>query len=72
MSYNCEAPNNFFSTFSTWSFLILTLIFLLGALISFLTGASFVIIVNWVLDFSQSLLNSNRQRINTQEVFRLV
>ena len=72
MSYNCEASNKFFSAFSTWSFLILTLIFLLGALISFLTGASFVIIVNWVLDFSQSLLHSNRQRINAQEVFRLV
>ena len=72
MSYNCEVSNSFFSAFSTWSFFIFTLIFLLGALISFLTGASFVIIVNWVLDFSQSLFHSNRQRIPNQEVFRLV
>ena len=72
MSYNCEVFNNFFSTFSTWSFLFFSLIFLLGASISFLTGASFVVIINWVLDFSQSFLHSNRQRANTQEVFRLV
>ena len=49
-----------------------SLILILGALISFITGASCGIIINWVLDFSQSFLHSNRQRSHTQEVFRLV
>ena len=49
-----------------------TLILILGALISFDTGASLCIIVNWVLDFSQGLLHSNRQKFYTQEVFHLV
>ena len=49
-----------------------SLILILGALLSFITGASCGIIINWVLDFSQSLLHSNRQRTNTQEVSRLV
>ena len=48
------------------------LILILGALISFITGASCGIIINWVLDFSQSLLHSNRQGTNAREVFRLV
>ena len=69
MSYNCEVSNNFFSAFPTWSFLIFTSFFILGALISYITGASFGIIVNWVLDFSQSLLHSHRQRIYLHEVF---
>ena len=69
MSYNCEVSNNPFSTFPTWSFLIFSLILILGALIPFITGASFGIIVNWVLDFSQSNFYSNRQRIYPQEVF---
>ena len=72
MSYNCEVSGNLFSTFPTWSFLIFSLIHILGALISFNTGASFGIIVNWVLDFSQSILYSNRQRIHLQEVFHRV
>ena len=72
MSYNCEVSGNPFSDFPTWLFLSFTLIPKLGTLISFITGASFGIIVNWVLDFSQSLLHSNRQRNRTQEVFRLV
>ena len=72
MSYNCEVSDKFFSAFPTCSFLIFTSIFLLGAVISFFTGASFVIIVNWVLDFSQSLFHPNRQRIHIQKVFRLV
>ena len=69
MSYKCEVSNNPFSTFPTWSFLIFSLILILGALIPFITGASFGIIVNWVLDFSQSIFYSNRQRIYPQEVF---
>ena len=72
MSYNCVESGNLFSTFPTWSFLIFRLILILGALISFITGASFGIIVNWVLDFSQSILYSNRQRIYLQEVFHRV
>ena len=72
MSYNCKVSKIFFSAFPTWSFLSFTLIFLLGALISFFSGASFVMKVNWVLDFSQSLFHSIRQRNYTQEVFRLV
>ena len=72
MSYNCEVSNNFFSAYPTWSFLLFTLISLLGALLTFLTGASFVLIENWVLDFSRSFFHSYRQRIYTQEVRRLV
>ena len=72
MSYICEVSGNLFSTFPIWSFLIFSLIVILGALISFVTGASFGIIVNWVLDFSQSILYSNRQRIFLQEVFHRV
>ena len=72
MGYNCEVSNNPFSTLPTWSFLIFRLIFILGALISFITGASFDILVNWVLDFSLSLFQSNRQRIYPQEVFHRI
>ena len=68
MSYTCEVSNNLFSTFPTWLFLVFTLILLLGALISFITGASFGIIVNWVLDFYQIIFHSNRPRTNPQEV----
>ena len=71
MSYNCEVSKNLFSTCPTWSFLMFSLVRILGALISFLTAASCGIIINWVLDFSQSFLHSNRQRTNTPEVFRL-
>ena len=71
MGYNCEVSKNLFSTCPTWSFLMFSLLLILGALISFITGASCGIIINWVLDFSQSLLHSNRQRTNTPEVFRL-
>ena len=63
---------NLFSTCPTWSFLMFSLILILGALISLITGASCGIIINWVLDFSQRLLHSNRQRTNAREVFRLV
>ena len=63
---------NLFSTCPIWSFLMFSLILILGALISFITGASCGIIINWVLDFSQSLLHSNRQRTNAREVFCLV
>ena len=48
-----------------------SLIPILRALIHFITGVSCGIIINCVLDFSQSLLHSNRQRTNTQEVFCL-
>ena len=72
MSYNCEVSKNLFSTCPTLSFLMFSLILILGALISSSTGASCGIIINWVLDFSQSLLHSNRQRTNTPEVFRLI
>ena len=72
MSYNCEVPKNPSSTCPTWSFLMFSLILILGALISFITGASCGIIFNWVLDFSQSLLHSNRQRTDAREVFCLV
>ena len=71
MSYNCEVSKNLFSTCPTWSFSMFSLILIMGALISFITGASCGKIIDWVLDFSQSLLHSNRQRTNTQEVFRL-
>ena len=63
MSYNCEVLNNLFSASPLWSFLFFTLILVLGALISFTTGASFGIIVNWVLNFHQSIFHSNLQRI---------
>ena len=72
MSYNCEVSDNLFSVFPTWCFLIFSLSLILGALISFITGASFGILANWVLDSIQSLLQSNRQRIRRQEVVRLV
>ena len=72
MSYNCGVLDTPPCTFTTWSVAIFASVFILGAINSFFTGASFGMIVNWVLDFSQSLLHSNRQRINTQEVFRLV
>ena len=68
MSYNCGVLNNFPFAFLTWSLVIFTLILILRAINSFITGASFGIIVNWVLDFSQSILPSNRQRIYPQEV----
>ena len=72
MSYNCEVSNNPFSTFPTWSYLIFSLILILGALISFINGASFGIIVNWVLDFSLSIFQSNPQRIYLEEVFHRI
>ena len=72
MSYICEISINLSSTFPTWSFLNLTLILILGALISFITRASFGIIVNWVLDFYQSIFHSNLQRTYPLEVTHLV
>ena len=71
-SYKCGVLDNFPCTSSTWSFLIFNLILILGALISFITGASIGITINWVLDFSHSLLHSNRQKIYTQDLFHLV
>ena len=68
MSYTCEVSDNPFSGFPTWSFVDFTLIPILSALISFITGASFGIIVNWVLDFYQSVFHSNLQRIHPLEV----
>ena len=71
MSYTCEVSNNPFSAFPTWSFFVFTLILLLGALISFIAGASFGIIVNWFLNFFQSIFHSNPRRIHPQElIFR--
>ena len=68
MSYTFEVSYNLFSVFPTWSFLFFTLTLMLGALISFITGASFGIIVNWVLDFYQRIFHSNLQRIHYLKV----
>ena len=72
MSYNCELSKNLFSTFPTWSILIFGLVSILGALISFITGTSFGIIINWVLDFRQSVFISKQRRIYIQELFHQV
>ena len=72
MSYNCGVLDNSNCTFSTWSIVIFSLTFILGAINSLITGASFGIIVNWVLDFSQSIFHSNRRKIYPQEVFHRV
>ena len=72
MSYKCEVSNNPFSTSPTWSFLIFSLILILGALISFITGASFGIKVDCVLVFSHRVFHFNRQRIYPQKVFHRV
>ena len=71
MSYTCEVSDSLFSAFPRWSFVIFTVILLLGALISFITGAS-GIIFNWVLDFYQSIFHSNLRRIHPLEVVHRV
>ena len=59
MSYTCGVSDNLVSAFPTWSLVILTLIIILGVMISFITGASFGITVNWDLEFYQSIFHSN-------------
>ena len=68
MSYTCEVSDNVLSVLPTRLFLIFILSFILGASISFITSASFGIIVNWVLDNYQSISHSNLQRIHPLEV----
>ena len=73
MSYNCGVLDNPPPcTFTTWSISIFALIFIRSAINSFITGASFGLIVSLVLDFSQSVFHSYRQRIYPQEVFHRV
>ena len=70
MSYICGKSDNPFSAFPTWSYVIFSLILILGALISFVTGASFGIIVNWVIDFYQRIFQLNLRRIYPIEVIQ--
>ena len=51
MNYISEKSDDLFSALPIMSIVIFTLILILRALVSFITGASFGKLVTWVLDF---------------------